>query len=143
MPTYRERYHALMTSIRDILVPLGVTVEVNHPEDAAQATTGGFFAYLRLPEDLPLARTVAAIALKEKLLRVAFGHMFVVSGDKGSIQRAESKNGFSRCIRLCWAWHEVAELKEGIERLAAIILDIRSRLEAGEVMSAQVSIGIR
>ncbi|KXH56863.1 aminotransferase [Colletotrichum nymphaeae SA-01] len=143
IPAYRERYHALMTSIRDILVPLGVTVEFNHPEDAAQATTGGFFAYLRLPEDLPVARTVAAIALKEKLLRVAFGHMFVVSGDKGSVQRAESKNGFSRCIRLCWAWHEVAELKEGIERLAATILDIRSRLEAGEDMSEQVSIGIR
>ncbi|KAF4777030.1 aminotransferase [Colletotrichum scovillei] len=124
IPTYRERYHALMASIRDILVPLGVTVEVNHPEDAAQATTGGFFAYLRLPEDLPVARIVAAIALKEKLLRFAFGHMFVVSGDKGSVHRAESKNGFSRCIRLCWAWHEIAELKEGIERLAATILDI-------------------
>ncbi|KXH31570.1 aminotransferase [Colletotrichum simmondsii] len=143
IPTYRERYHALMTSIRDILVPLGVTVEVNNPEDVAQAITGGFFAYLRLPEDLPVARTVAAIALKEKLLRVAFGHMFVVSGDVGSVQRAESKNGFSRCIRLCWAWHEVAELKEGIGRLAATILDIRSRLQAGEDISEQVSIGIR
>ncbi|KAK1534594.1 aminotransferase, partial [Colletotrichum costaricense] len=143
IPTYRERCRALMASIRDILVSLGVTVEINNPEDAAQATTGGFFTYLRLPEDLPVARTVAAIALKEKFLPVAFGHMFVVSGDKGSVQRAESKNGFSRCIRLCWAWHEVAELEEGIERLAATILDIRSRLEAGEIISEQVSIGIR
>lgn len=132
-----------MTSIRDLLVPLGVTVEVSDRESTAQAMAGGFFTYLRLPEDLPAARTVAAIALKEKLLRVAFGHMFVVSGDQGSIQRAESKDGFSRCVRLCWAWHEVAEIKEGIERLAATILDIRSRLEAGEDMSEQVSIGIR
>ncbi|KAK1477642.1 aminotransferase [Colletotrichum cuscutae] len=143
IPTYRERYRALMAYIRDILVLLGVTVETNNPEDAAQATTGGFFTYLRLPEDLPVARTVAAIALKEKFLRVVFGHMFVISGDKGSVQTAESKNSFSRCIRLCRAWHEVAELEEGIERLAATILDIRSRLEAVENMSEQVSIGIR
>ncbi|KAK1723234.1 aminotransferase [Colletotrichum acutatum] len=143
IPTYRERYYALMTSIRDLLVPLGVTVEGNNPGHTAETTAGGFFTYLRLPEDLPVARTVAAIALKEKLLRVAFGHMFVVSGDNGSVQRAESKGGFSRCIRLCWAWHEVAEIKEGIERLAATILDIRFRLEAGEDMSEQVSIGIR
>ncbi|EXF74730.1 aminotransferase [Colletotrichum fioriniae PJ7] len=143
IPTYRERYYALMTSIRDLLVPLGVTVEVNDRESTPQAMAGGFFTYLRLPEDLPTARTVAAIALKEKLLRVAFGHMFIVSGDQGSVQRAESKDGFARCVRLCWAWHEVAEIKEGIERLAATILQIRSRLEAGEDMSEQVSIGIR
>ncbi|KXH29825.1 aminotransferase [Colletotrichum salicis] len=143
IPTYRERYYALMNSIRDVLVPLGVKVEANNPESAAEATAGGFFTYIRLPEDLPVARTVAAIALKEKLLRVAFGHMFVVSGDKGSVQRAESKGGFSSCIRLCLAWHEVAEIKEGIERLAATITDIRSRLKAGEDMSEQVSIGIR
>ncbi|KAK1633352.1 aminotransferase [Colletotrichum phormii] len=143
IPTYRERYYTLMTSICDVLIPLGVTVEANNPEGAAEATAGGFFTYLRLPEDLPVAKTVAAIALKEKLLRVAFGHMFVVSGDKGSVQRAESKDGFSRCIRLCWAWHEVAEIKEGIERLAATIVVIRSRLEAGEDMSEQFSIGFR
>ncbi|KAK1672382.1 aminotransferase [Colletotrichum godetiae] len=143
IPTYRKRYYALMSSIRDVLVPLGVKVEDNNPEGAAEATAGGFFTYLRLPEDLPVARTVASIALKEKLLRVAFGHMFVVSGDKGSVQRAESKGGFSRLIRLCWAWHEVAEIKEGIERLAATIADIRFRLEAGENISEQVSIEIR
>ncbi|OHE93435.1 aminotransferase [Colletotrichum orchidophilum] len=143
IPTYRERYYSLMTSIRSVLVALGVTVEVSNAESAAEATAGGFFTYLRLPEDLPVARTVAAVALKEKQLRVAFGHMFVVSGDKGSIQRAELEDGFARCIRLCWAWHEVAEIKEGIDRLAATIVDIRSRIEAGEDFSEQVSIGIR
>lgn len=143
IPTYRERYYALMSSIRDVLVPLGVRIEVNSPKDATAATAGGFFTYLRLPDDLPVARTVAAIALKEKQLRIAFGHMFVVTGDAGSVSRAESIDGFARCVRLCWAWHEVAEIREGVERLAATVLDLRARIARGEDFTNQVTIGIR
>ncbi|CCF33603.1 aminotransferase [Colletotrichum higginsianum] len=143
IPTYRERYYALMSAVEDVLVPLGVRVEANKPKDAATATAGGFFTYLRLPDDLPVAKNVAAIALKDKQLRVAFGHMFTVTGDEGSISRAEREDGFSRCIRLCWAWHEVAEIEEGINRLGATIIDIRERIKKGEDLSSPVAIGIR
>jgi DNA-binding transcriptional MocR family regulator len=131
-----------MAAINDLLVPLGVTVEVNTPKHSTAVTAGGFFTYLRLPDDLPAARVVAAFAL-ENLLRIAFGHMFVVTGDDGSVVRAESVDGFAKCIRLCWAWHEEAEIKEGIERLASTILDIRERIKKGEEVGSEVSIGIR
>ncbi|KAI8192549.1 hypothetical protein K4K51_000033 [Colletotrichum sp. SAR 10_75] len=143
VPTYRERYYALMSAIENVLVPLGVRVEVNRPKDAGAATAGGFFTYLRLPDDLPVAKNVAAIALKDQQLRVAFGHMFTVTGDESSVSRAEAEDGFSRCIRLCWAWHEVAEIKEGIDRLGATIVDVRERIKKGEDLSSPVTIGIR
>ncbi|KAF6826643.1 aminotransferase [Colletotrichum musicola] len=143
IPTYRERYYALMAAIEGVLVPLGVRVEASSPKDATVTTAGGFFAYLRLPRDLPAARTVAAIALKVKQLRVAFGHMFAVTGDEGSLSRAEGRGGFSECIRLCWAWHEVEEIKEGIHRLVDTIQDIRQRIKKGEDFGGQMAIGIR
>uniref|UniRef100_L2FZU1 Aminotransferase n=1 Tax=Colletotrichum fructicola (strain Nara gc5) TaxID=1213859 RepID=L2FZU1_COLFN len=143
VPTYRERYYVLMAAIEKVLVPLGVRVEVNTPKDAGAATAGGFFTYLRLPDDLPVAKNVAAIALKDQQLRVAFGHMFTVTGDESSVSRAEAEDGFARCIRLCWAWHEVAEIKEGIDRLGATIVDVRERIEKGEDLSSPVTIGIR
>ncbi|KAK2015108.1 aminotransferase [Colletotrichum eremochloae] len=143
IPTYRERYYALMSSINDVLVPLGVVNEAPTPKDTTTATAGGFFTYLRLPDDLPTARTVAAIALEKNLLRIAFGHMFAVTGDNSSVVRAESKNGFAQCIRLCWAWHEVAEIKEGIARLGDTINYIRTRINNGERFDGQVAIGIR
>ncbi|KAH9906067.1 aminotransferase [Xylariomycetidae sp. FL2044] len=146
-PTYRERYYALMSAIEELLVPLGVTIEVNKPTDmggsAASSTAGGFFTYLGLPDDLPSAKVVAAVALKDYALRIAFGHMFTVAGDAGSAARADAPGGFSRCVRLCWAWHEVKELREGIERLAAAVTDVRERVKRGEDVASQVSIGIR
>lgn len=140
IPTYRKRYYTLMAAISKFLVPLGVTVEVNKSNNST--TAGGFFTYLRFPDDLPSARTVAAYALKEQLLRIAFGHMFTVTGDQGSVTRAESSEGFAKCVRLCWAWHEEAEIEEGIERLAAAIVGIREMMQRGENVG-EVSIGIR
>ncbi|KAI1333756.1 aminotransferase [Xylariaceae sp. FL0016] len=143
VPTYRERYYVLMTAIRELLLPLGVTIEVNIPEDTSKATAGGFFTYLRLPDDMPVAKTVAAFALGEYKLRMAFGHMFLVTGDDGSVVRAEAEGGFAKCIRLCWAWHEEGQIREGVERLAAALRDIRGRIKKGEDVGSQVSIGIR
>lgn len=143
IPTYRQRSYALMSAIAELLGPLGVTVDINKPKNASSITAGGFFTYLRLPDDLPVARTVAAFALKEENLRVAFGHMFVVTGDEQSVVRAEEKDGFAKCIRLCWAWHEEGELREGVERLANAIRVIRERVKAGESIGDGSVIGIR
>lgn len=142
VPTYRRRYYTLMAAVKDLLAPLGVQVEVNRPKDATTATAGGFFTYLRLPDDLPAARTVAAVALKEKKLRIAFGHMFTVTGDDESIQRAEAEDGFSKCVRLCWAWHEEDEIREGVQRLADTILEARKIIKSGGDFGP-LAIGIR
>ncbi|CAJ2509250.1 Uu.00g142760.m01.CDS01 [Anthostomella pinea] len=143
VPTYRARYYVLMGAIKELLVPLGVTVEVNKPTDVTSEIGGGFFTYLRLPDDIPAAKTVAAFALKEYALRIAFGHMFTVTGDADSLARAEADGGFSRCVRLCWAWHEEGEIREGVERLAAAVRDVRDRVARGEDVGSQLSIGIR
>jgi DNA-binding transcriptional MocR family regulator len=132
IPTYRKRYYALMSAINEQLVPLGVKTEVGRPyhgSDSAQTgtseTVGGFFTYLRLPRDMPFARDVAALAMEKFNLKVAFGHMFSVWGDGESTARAEGGQGFGHCVRLCWAWHDEAELADGVRRLANLILDIR------------------
>jgi DNA-binding transcriptional MocR family regulator len=143
IPTYRKRYYVFMKAIDDLLAPLGLRVEVNRPADATTATAGGYFTYLSLPQDLPSAKVVSAIALSHYQLRLAFGHMFTVSGDTGSLERAEKQGGFAKCLRLCWAWHEEDELVDGIQRLADAIVDIRARMKRGEDVESNVSIGIR
>ncbi|PVH89462.1 aminotransferase [Cadophora sp. DSE1049] len=142
IPTYRQRYYTLMAAIEDFLVPLGVAQEVKKTQNSMTATAGGFFTYLRLPDDMPASRTVAAFAFQEYALRIAFGHMFVVAGDEGSTTRAEALGGFAKCIRLCWAWHEDHEIREGIERLATTIVDIRAMMQKGRDV-ARLAIGIR
>lgn len=100
IPEYRKRYYALISVVISLLVPHGVTVE-----STSQAGTA--------PLSLPSAKTVAAYSLKEKKLRVAFGHMFVLTGNEGSLARAEEKGSFSRFLTLCWAWHEEGAMREG------------------------------
>ncbi|KAK5125367.1 hypothetical protein LTR85_000476 [Meristemomyces frigidus] len=146
VPTYKERYCALMTAIADRLIPLGYAMEakiLSGTADETSGVAGGFFTYLRLPLGLPFAKVVAAIALKDHALRIAFGHMFTVAGDHGSVARAEADGGFAYCVRLCWAWHEADEIQEGVLRLAAVTKDVRARVERGEDVAAGISIGIR
>ncbi|KAK8106231.1 hypothetical protein PG999_009590 [Apiospora kogelbergensis] len=144
IPTYRRRYHVMMECITQLLVPLGVKVESSSLPDkeASTGVAGGFFAYLRLPDDVPHARTVASVALRERGLRIAFGHLFVVAGDTESIARAEGPAGIARCFRLCWAWHEEDELREGVRRLADTLASIRERMSRGEAIQED-AIGVR
>ncbi|KAF2710174.1 aminotransferase [Pleomassaria siparia CBS 279.74] len=140
-PTFRARYYGMIKAIKAELLPLGFSISVGKPynesskptnEDANEASeaiaeAGGYFTYLTLPSDLS-ARTsrLAAEALKKPYdLKFAFGDMFQVQGDAGSIDRAA--DGFGRGIRLCWAWHTEEEIVEGIRRLAKLIKDVRGR----------------
>lgn len=133
-----------MSSFHENLVPLGYEVEASSRDSGL---AGGFFTYLRLPPFFiahrVFAKTVAAIALRDYNLRIAFGHMFVVAGDEGSLARAERDDGFAYCMRLCWAWHEREELLEAVQRLADCTKAIRARIEAGEDVSTGIEIGIR
>jgi DNA-binding transcriptional MocR family regulator len=139
IPTYRTRYYAMMQAIQDTLIPLGVTIESN----VQNGTAGGFFLYIRMPSDMPPAKVVAAVALQDHNLRVAFGHMFTVAGNPESMARLEIPGGMSQCIRLCWAWHEDGEIREGVERLGRAIASVKEKQAAGDDFKQFSKIGIR
>ncbi|KAF4539992.1 Aminotransferase protein [Lasiodiplodia theobromae] len=141
VPTYRRRYHVLMSAIEEYLVPLGVVIDVGKKYEITLASSGhcseesgphypesagGFFTYVMLPSDLPPAGKLAAIARDKHKCKFAFGDMFKIEGDPGSAERARQKGGFEMGIRLCWAWLEEEQLVEGVKRMAETIKDVRS-----------------
>lgn len=89
------------------------------PEEGDVLPVGGFFTYISFPDQLPSSDVIAKRAREEYSLIFAYGEMFVVKGDTTSAER--SSKSFGRGARLCWAWHEEAEIEEGINRLAELL----------------------
>lgn len=137
IPTYRARCYALLEAVEKHLIPLGFRFtgnkamlssngEAGAPSSPEPSVVymGGYFVYLRIPEDLPVnAKALAALALENRNLKVAYGDMMGVVGDSGSFERA--RNGFGACLRLCWSWHTETEIVEGITRLASLVFGLR------------------
>ncbi|KAH7384903.1 pyridoxal phosphate-dependent transferase [Cadophora sp. MPI-SDFR-AT-0126] len=124
IPIYHSRYKVLMSAITTHLEPLGVRVNTGAPYIVPQrenvvVPAGGFFTYISFPSELPSADIIAKRALDDYAVKFAYGKMFVVKGDAKSEER--SKKGFGNGARLCWAWHEESEIREGIERLASLL----------------------
>ncbi|KAI9742372.1 MAG: hypothetical protein M1818_003905 [Claussenomyces sp. TS43310] len=124
IPTYRQRYLVLMSSITKHLLPLGVRITIGEPYVEATPETGvvpagGFFTYIAFPAELPSADVIAKRALNEYNLRFAYGEMFVVKGDDESTLRA--KLTWGNGARLCWAWEEEEMIMEGIKRLTELL----------------------
>lgn len=144
IPEYRKRYSTLMTAIDQKLLPMGFAVEATGPR---LGTAGGYFTYIRIPASFArnqiFAKTLAGIALRDYSLRIAFGHMFVVTGDEGSWERAEAPDGFGYCLRLSWAWLEAEQIEEAIARLAECTESTQRRIEQGEDVAKGIEIGIR
>ena len=129
IPTYKERYKVLISAIKGHLEPLGVRITTGAPymtpaEPNVIVPVGGFFTYISFPADLPSADVIAKRAREEYALTIAYGEMFVVKGDETSVKR--SSNGFGRGARLCWAWHEEGEIKEGVRRLGELLRTMRA-----------------
>ncbi|KUJ17532.1 PLP-dependent transferase [Mollisia scopiformis] len=127
IPTYSSRYHAMMSAIQTSLIPLGVKITVGKPFRSGGPEiqfAGGFFTSLSIPEHLPPTSVLAALALEKKGLRFAYGQMFEVVGDSGSHERANSQGGFGHSLRLCWAWHEEDNIRDGVERLAEALKEL-------------------
>ncbi|KAF5689900.1 plp-dependent transferase [Fusarium circinatum] len=139
IPTYRSRYYVLRNAIRSLLEPLGFGISTGTPysgkldpsiqsggaSDGSVVVAGGFFIYLTIPEDLPLSSAeLAALALKKFNLKFAFGAVMAVEGDKSSAERGDQ--GYSKGVRLCWAWHSENEISEGIHRLATLVREFKS-----------------
>ena len=74
---------------------------------------GGFFIWLQLPKTL-LARQVQTRALQEGVA-VTLGEDFFVDPREGL-----------HCLRLAYSYAPVAEIEEGIHRLAQVILSLQA-----------------
>lgn len=115
-PAYARRYHALMSAVKEELVPLGVVV----PAPDQSGIGGGYFVWLTLPGGID-AELVARKASDEEMLILPPGSTFRVYGDT-----LESPNVFKSDLRLCFAWVEEELLAEGIKRLASVIRRIQN-----------------
>ncbi|KAF6813219.1 aminotransferase [Colletotrichum sojae] len=123
IPTYRTRYQAMMKAIGEHLLPLGITIAPTMDRSGEVSVVGGFFTYLNLPSNSVTSKDLADYALEKHNVRAAHGGMMTVVGDKGSTQRAETT--FGPGLRLCWAWHEVEAIEEGVERLATAFKELK------------------
>ena len=100
----------MLSAIHQDLVPLGVKVEQDKID--GQNIFGGYFLWLELPNQLD-AEAISALCQEREALIVASGNMFAVKGDE-SIK-------FPNALRLCFAWVEEDDLREGIQRLSRIL----------------------
>jgi len=107
-PAYARRYRAMISAIKDILVPLGVSIR---PPD--RDVFGGYFLWLYLPDPLK-ADDVVTRAQREENLIIGGGSLFGVHGDVCQVE-LENK------VRLCFAWEEEDAFREGIERLGRVM----------------------
>lgn len=127
IPTYRTRYQAMMKAIHQHLLPLGISIAPTVDDAQVRgkaAVAGGFFTYLNLPGNSVTSKELAEYALEKHNVRAAHGGMMTVAGDEGSIKRAATT--FGPGLRLCWAWHEVEEIEEGVERLATAFKELQT-----------------
>lgn len=108
LPAYARRRDLMTAAVRDLLGPLGVRV-VNDGDGRA----GGFFLWLQLPGGLGGGR-VAARCAAPPAVAVLPGVAFQIGGDPHS----------SNCgsfLRLCFAWEDEGNIREGIRRLATVV----------------------
>ena len=134
VPTYQARYRVLMSAIKSYLEPLGVRITTGAPyvvpeEKDVVVPAGGFFTYISFPADLPSGGVIAKRAREDYGLTFAFGEMFIVKGDEESVERADK--GFGNGARLCWAWHESEEIKEGVRRLGELLKIMKNETKTG------------
>jgi DNA-binding transcriptional MocR family regulator len=104
-----------MTAIYTYLVPLGASV--NEPQANGKDVAGGYFIWITLPVRVD-AETVSQ-RCKEEGLVVAPGRLFEVTGVGREWEEEEIR--FERGLRLCFAWVEEEDLKEGIRRLSEVV----------------------
>jgi DNA-binding transcriptional MocR family regulator len=116
-PAYQSRYETMIHAIRTYLVPLGVKIgEVSYGE---QAIFGGYFIWLELPREVT-ADEVASRSKQQENLIVAPGRIFEVSTDP-SVK-------FENSLRLCFAWEEDVDMREGVVRLGRVVKNIQDKV---------------
>lgn len=113
-PAYKRRYETMIDAINSSLVLQGVKVgEVSYGE---KAVFGGYFIWLELPEGVTADEVTERSNQQENLI-VAPGRLFEVLADP-SVK-------FNKSIRLCFAWEEEVDMREGVARLGKVIKDVK------------------
>jgi len=97
---HKARMETVIEVIEENLAKFGVTI--SHPE-------GGYFLWVKLPPNIDSAR-VLELSSKDKVTFVK-GNLTSICGD------------FSNYIRLCIAYYEPEDLKEGSQRLCRAIIE--------------------
>ena len=127
-PSYARRYRTMIDAIKDILVPLGITLP-----QSERTVIGGYFIWMSLPTPLK-ADDLAIYAQQKENLIIAPGSLFGVAGDM--------KDGeLEREVRMCFAWVEEDMIRESIERLGRAISRMRDAVAHGQEVSSLVSRG--
>ncbi|EPS34224.1 hypothetical protein POX_a00803 [Penicillium oxalicum] len=111
VPRGRQRFSCMISSIRERLVPLGVTFM---PDPERTDLVGGYYVWLKLPITLHADR-VCQEALERQNLLLGNGSLFAVPG------RDSSGVDLHRSLRLCFMWEDEEHLVEGVSRLAIVI----------------------
>lgn len=101
-----------MRAIRTHLLPLGFLLP-----QADREVIGGYFMWLRLPQELRVsAKTLAKKCMDQQNVVIAGGNIFEVPGDVSA--------KFDREVRLCWAWEDEWKLEEGVRRVAEVVVKL-------------------
>jgi DNA-binding transcriptional MocR family regulator len=125
-PAYARRHGVLMRAIRAELVPLGIRVREGSL-CGRDDVYGGYFVWMTLPPEAtgtatwPTAKVVAERCRADENLMIGNGELFEVHGDEGAVR-------FDNAIRLCFAWEDEEDLRDGVERLGRVI---RKMLDEG------------
>lgn len=120
-PSYARRHSILVSAVKRYLLPLGVTVASNF--DSADALFGGYFLWLRLPDNLLIsASELARIVLEKENVSFASGDAFLVDTEEIGVESLGTKEEDARRhMRFCFAHENEGLLDVGVQRIAKSI----------------------
>ena len=132
LPNYQKRHMVIMHSIKQALEPLGITVlkESLHKHDVF----GGYFVWITLPQGLD-SDMVALECLRDYRLTISQGMQFKVTGDD-TYQQDEM---LKACIRLCFSYEAIEDLREGIHRLQSVVEGLQKVAMQGPMTEQEVN----
>ena len=107
----------------------GVLCDALHAHAAAtgwqfRQPVGGYFLWLRLPDDVPAAALLAAAS--ERGVGVLDGARCCGAGGGADLPLTGGVADTRQHVRLCFAFLDEAELREGVARMAAALADARA-----------------
>lgn len=125
IPTYRKRHYAMANAIEEKLCPLGVSL-IGEDQVRENGMASGFFLYLSFNGCAPgIGAEVVKLAQDEFSLKIPAGTMYVVPDDSSSVIHEKASYFNDTC--LCWAWHELDDIVESIDRLAEAISWVKKK----------------
>lgn len=133
LPAFRSRSNVALVAVQQHLAPHGALldmakVSLSPAADSSTAcgASGGYYLYVHLPEPINVV-DFARAAWKEENVLVGSGETFEVRGDEHSVPVRSA-------MRLCIAWEDEEQIREGIRRLGDLLKRMLSGREESTVM---------